>query len=94
MLMPRTLPLVFLLSALAPLSATAIDVGFGAADVSPALVDGHPVWLAGLEHNRAATSVHDSLWARAIVLRDHGHKVGAGVGRFDRTPLPCHPGGA
>ncbi len=75
MFLLRLLPLLAMLLAIVPSSAVvALDVGFGAADVTPQLVDGHPVWLAGLEQNRAATGVHDALWARAIVLRDHGHK--------------------
>ncbi len=50
--------------------AIALDVGFAWKDISPPIVEGEPIWLAGLEQNRAATGVHDKLYARAIVLRD------------------------
>ncbi len=53
----------------------ALDAGFASVDVTPVLKDGQPIWLAGLEKNRAATGVHDRLYARAIVLRDRGKKV-------------------
>jgi hypothetical protein len=55
--------------------AAAFDVGFGSADISPPIVEGKPIWLAGLEQNRAATGVHDKLWARAIVLRSRKQKI-------------------
>jgi len=53
----------------------AIDIGFATVDVTPKLEKGRPIWLAGLEKNRAATGVHDPLFARAVVLRDRGKKV-------------------
>jgi len=46
-----------------------LEVGLQAVDVSPNLEAGDPIWLAGLERNRAATEVHDPLYARALVLR-------------------------
>ncbi len=61
----------------APLSTLAADVleaGFGVVDITPRL-DGEPIWLAGLENNRAAKEIHDPLFARAVVLRDGAHKV-------------------
>lgn len=55
--------------------APALDVGVALADITPQLVEGQPIWLAGLEQNRAATGVHDKLFARAIVLRGGKRKV-------------------
>jgi hypothetical protein len=55
--------------------ARALDVGVAMADITPQLVEGQPIWLAGLEQNRAATGVHDKLFARAVVLRSGKRKV-------------------
>lgn len=55
--------------------AAALDVGFAVTDATPQLVEGQPIWLAGLEQNRAATGVHDKLFARAVVLRDRASKI-------------------
>jgi hypothetical protein len=58
-----------------PSSAAAdLEAGFADADITPALGD-KPVYMAGFGHNRAATKVHDHLFARAVVLRHDGHKV-------------------
>jgi hypothetical protein len=51
-----------------------VAVGFGKADITPDL-DRHVVWLAGYGNNRRATGVHDSLWARAVVLREGNDRV-------------------
>jgi hypothetical protein len=56
-------------------AARAIDAGFATVDVTPELDPGRPIWLAGLEKNRAATGVHDRLFARAVVLRTRSKKV-------------------
>src|SRR5947209_8532433 len=49
-----------------------LEVGFGAADITPG-VGKKPVFLAGFGHDRRATGVHDPLTARAVVLR-HGDR--------------------
>ncbi|HEX5268888.1 MAG TPA: hypothetical protein VFW33_00310, partial [Gemmataceae bacterium] len=55
-------------------AAADLEAGFADADITPALSD-RPVYMAGFGHNRAATKVHDPLFARAVVLRHDGHKV-------------------
>mgnify|MGYP002621506430 CR=1 FL=1 len=67
--------LAFLVVAVAAHGAAALEVGFGAADITPAIKDGQPVYLAGLESNRVATDVHDKLFARAVVLADGKRKI-------------------
>lgn len=67
-----------LLIVFAPASAQAAEVleaGFGVVDVTPELKPDRPIWLAGKEMNRAATGVHDPLFARAVVLRNAGRKI-------------------
>jgi hypothetical protein len=49
-------------------------VGFAATDITPKLGD-KPVYMAGFGHNRVAAKVHDSLFARAVVLKHDGKKV-------------------
>ena len=50
-----------------------LRVGFARLKINPDLSDPkRPVWLAGFSQKRAATSVHDDLWAIACVL-DDGH---------------------
>ncbi len=56
-------------------AADPLEVGFGVVDVTPKLVEGVPIWLAGKEYNRPAAGVHDPLFARAVVLRSAGRKV-------------------
>jgi hypothetical protein len=51
-----------------------VEVGFGKADITPDLAR-HAVWIAGYGNNRRATGVHDSLWARAVVLREGASKL-------------------
>ena len=47
--------------------------GFARVKISPDLSNtNEPIWLAGFNQNRAATKVHDDLWAMACVL-DDGH---------------------
>jgi hypothetical protein len=52
----------------------AVQVGFGERDITPALGK-KPVYMAGFGKNRTATSVHDPLMARAMVLADKNTKV-------------------
>ena len=50
-----------------------LRVGFGRVKINPDLSDPQrPVWLAGFSQHRAATAIHDDLWAIACVL-DDGH---------------------
>jgi hypothetical protein len=50
-----------------------LQVGFGRLRINPDISDPkHPVWMAGFSQNRAATGIHDDLWATATVL-DDGH---------------------
>ncbi len=66
----------FLLTSLCSLclcgESSALEAGFGEADVTPRLGD-KPVYVAGFGHDRKATGVHDPLMARAVVLR-HGER--------------------
>ena len=55
--------------------ADELEVGFKAVDVTPELASDKPIWLAGLERNRAAAEVHDRLFARAAVLRAGGKSI-------------------
>lgn len=49
--------------------AADLEVGFAQVDITPQLKEGEPVWLAGYYPGRAATGVHDPLFARTLVLR-------------------------
>jgi hypothetical protein len=51
-----------------------VEVGFGKASITPDL-DRHVVWMAGYGNDRRATGVHDSLWARAVVLSEGATKL-------------------
>jgi hypothetical protein len=54
-----------------------LQAGFSKVNITPALGDPErPVWLAGFSQNRAATAVHDDLWASACVLDDGHTRVG------------------
>src|SRR5262249_4597442 len=45
--------------------------------ITPDLSDPkHPVWLAGFSQHRAATAVHDDLWAIACVMDDGYSRLG------------------
>ncbi len=54
--------------------SSALAVGFGETDITPA-IGGKPVYIAGYGQNRKATGVRDRLKARAFVLSGGGHKV-------------------
>ncbi len=48
-----------------------LRVGFARVKINPDLSDSkRPVWLAGFSHHRAATAIHDDLWAIACVVDD------------------------
>ena len=54
-----------------------LRVGFGRVKINPDLSNPRkPVWLAGFSHHRAATAIHDDLWAIACVLDDGYARVG------------------
>lgn len=59
----------FAIGAPAP-AGESIQVGFGHADITPEVDGPRPVWIAGYGMGRRATGVHDSLFARAVVLND------------------------
>ncbi len=53
------------------------QAGFGRIKITPVLGDpAHPVWIAGFDQGRAATGVHDDLWAIAMVLDDGQARIG------------------
>ena len=57
---------------LAPLQA-----GFARIKINPALSNKNPpIWMAGFSQRRAATKIHDDLWAIACVLDDGRTRVG------------------
>jgi hypothetical protein len=56
-------------------SATpALRVGFARRTIDPDLTK--TVWLAGFDHGRAATAIHDHIYAVAAVIDDGEHRVG------------------
>lgn len=56
--------------------AEEVRVGFAQVDISPKIGE-KPVYIAGFGQNRLAKSVHDPLFARAMVLEDKdGKKIG------------------
>ncbi len=59
--------------------AAGLQVGFAEVDITPALAEDRPVWLAGYGQGRRATAVHDPIMARCAVLSD-GTKTFAIVG--------------
>lgn len=60
----------------APEARNPLRVGFGRVKINPDLSDPkRPVWLAGFSQNRAATAIHDDLWAIACVLDDERTRI-------------------
>ena len=57
-----------------PLTNTApLRIGMARVKINPDLSDNNrPIWLAGFNQHRAATKIHDDLWAVACVI-DDGH---------------------
>jgi hypothetical protein len=54
-----------------------LQVGFGRVKISPDLSGtNHPIWLAGFSQKRAATAIHDDLWAVACVVDDGFTRIG------------------
>ena len=56
-------------------AAESLKVGFASRNITPDLKTEGPVWLAGYVYGRQATSVHDPLYARAVVLSDGKRKL-------------------
>jgi len=51
--------------------AADLKVGFGRVNITPDISDPKkPIWIAGFSQNRAATGIHDDLWALACVIDD------------------------
>jgi hypothetical protein len=63
------------LLASAPAAAQTLQAGFGETDITPELRADRPVWLAGYGKGRAATGVHDPLFARCLVLDDGRRRI-------------------
>jgi len=79
--MPSFLRFPALLLALAPLAlqsapaqAEGLRFGFAKRTITPTLGE-RPVFMAGFDHDRRATGVHDDLWARAVAVSDGEHRV-------------------
>lgn len=54
-----------------------LKVGFARVSITPDVSNpSRPVWVAGFSQNRAATGVHDDLWAVACVLDDGWTRIG------------------
>lgn len=54
-----------------------LRAGFARVSINPDLSDPkRPVWLAGFSQNRAATRIHDDLWAVGCVLDDGWTRIG------------------
>lgn len=63
----RALSLLAILAAAAAPSGAQLQAGAAARKITPPL--DRPVYLAGFGNNRAATGVHDDLWARCLALQ-------------------------
>lgn len=50
-----------------------MEIGYAQSIITPDL--SRPVFLAGFGHNRRARSVHDDLFARALVIKDAGRSL-------------------
>jgi hypothetical protein len=53
-----------------------LRVGFGRVKINPDLSNpDRPIWLAGFKQGRAATAIHDDLWAIACVIDDGQNRL-------------------
>jgi hypothetical protein len=58
-------------------SPAPLRVGFARVKINPDLSDtNRPIWLAGFNQHRAATRIHDDLWAVACVIEDGPTRLG------------------
>ena len=53
-----------------------LRAGFARVKINPVLSENRPVWMAGFSQHRAATKIHDDLWAIACVFDDGRTRVG------------------
>ena len=61
----------------APGSVQPLRAGFGRVNITPPIGSNQPpVWIAGFDQGRAATGVHDDLFAVALVLDDGQSRIG------------------
>lgn len=68
--MPKTaLFLALIVAGAGPATGASLRLGFARRSITPALGE-RPVYLAGFGHGRAATGVHDDLYARAVAVSD------------------------
>ena len=57
-----------------PPAASGLHFGFAKRAITPE-IGKTPVYMAGFDHDRKATGVHDALWARAVGVSDGRRKV-------------------
>lgn len=57
------------------LAAATLQFSIGQAEITPDVSAPQPVWMAGYYHGRAATGVHDPLFARGMLLSDGTKKI-------------------
>ena len=68
-------------------AGASLRAGFATRDITPKVGDGEDtVWLAGFRFGRSATGVHDSLWARALVIETCLLAGGLALARFLAGP--------
>jgi hypothetical protein len=61
----------------APVRPGGLEVGFARVKINPDLSNpDHPIWIAGFGQHRAATKIHDDLWAVACVIDDGSTRLG------------------
>jgi hypothetical protein len=56
-------------------AAAPLEAAFGHVDITPKIERRRPVYIAGYAPGRAATGVHDPLYARTVVLKINGEKL-------------------
>ncbi len=63
-----------------PAGTAPLRAGFARVMINPDLSQpGRPIWLAGFNQHRAATKIHDDLWAVACVIDDGHTRLGVVV---------------
>ena len=70
-------PVLLLFALSQPAAAAApppLQLGFAKRVITPA-VGAKPVYMAGFDHDRKATGVHDDLWARAVAVGDGRQRI-------------------
>jgi hypothetical protein len=56
-------------------NVAAVRAGFAAVEITPTLPGPRPIYIAGYGMNRKASGVHDPLFARTVVLAQHGERI-------------------